>query len=58
MKSVLNDIDDCLVYHYRIGLPGDLKIIGVEELKWKCVLFEYSEGVYLASVMREGFEHN
>ena len=58
LKSFFTDLDDILVYHYRIGLPGELKIIAVDELQWKCVLYEISEGIYLASVMREGFEHN
>ena len=49
---------ESVLFLYKIGKPGELEMIRAEELTWKCVLYELSEGTFIVSVMREGFEHN
>ena len=58
LKMFFEDLDDKLVYLYRLSDPSDLTIKAVEDLKWKCVVYEEKERIFLVSVMREGFEHN
>ena len=58
LKMFFEDLDDKLVYLYRLSDPSDLTIKAVEDLKWKCVVYEEKERIFLVSVLREGFEHN
>ena len=52
------ELDDTFCFHYKIGKPGELKIIDVKDLRYKCVLLDVGNNIFSASVMREGFEHN
>ena len=58
LKMFFEDLDDKLVYLYRLSDPSDLTIKAVQDLKWKCVVYEEEERKFLVSVLREGFEHN
>ena len=43
---------------YRLEDLGPLERINTDQLAYKCVLIELQSGTFLASVVKEGFEHN
>ena len=58
VKLFFEDMEDSFVLLYRLSQPGGLNLVRADLLKYKCVLLKLGSETFLASVMREGFEHN